>query len=332
MRHFALFTSLATCLLSGGLLAAAETNGASDPFSDIPLSHMIVARAPDPKWSAPSVASSVYPFDYPRSFFKKIPQGCGSAYVSIRVLANGDFADAKLEGSSGFAVLDESALKYAAKGQRYSAGHFNGEPTDGWLTQKFQFYGSKIDCDANTDASPAPQRLPIQRKDSINVLVEQARTRNLALQAEQQVLFDAQEQKRYVSEEPYRQRIPANGGYERQAMYASELAHNFVHCGDSRFDRDVYHITEYKGAHFFYKDAEPLSEIDRANGYEWRGRVSLYCKMQRSFGFSGAGDRGWSDWTQCPTQVSRVWKRHGKWHVDGEKARPRLACADVPSG
>ena len=255
--------------------------------------------------------------------------------MAVRVLANGDFAEAKLASSSGFDNLDNAVLKYVAKGQRYEPARFDGKPMEGWLLYLIKFAGDESECKSKPESSAETSPVLAQYNAPMKALIEQARAKNIETQAEQQKAFDAQEQKRYASEEPYRQRISAKMPVEWQAKYASELYHNFVHCGDMRYDRQNSEIIQLRGAAFYFKDADELNELDLANGYEWRGRVGLYCKMKRTYRFGGGRDNGWSDWEYCSNEISRVWKRHGKWHVEtpgDERPRPRLSCADVPPG
>lgn len=317
-------------LLLSSALASAQPVAVEDAFSEIPVFRWQVPSLPDPQWTPPRIASAVYEFQRPRGLFGKATQACGTSEVAIHVSAKGEFVEARLHKSSGIEKFDDAALGYAAKGQVYSPAIVIGKPMNAWLLQRFKFENADVDC------GPRPALAEVEPQSSdynaaIKALLENAKARNVALQAEQQKALDEREQQRYAIEEPYRTRIPTGAPLERQALYAAELSHNLVHCGSSRYDRDENFITEYRDVHFYYKDADALGEIDLANGYEWRGRVGFYCKMQRFYGLPGAGESGWSDWERCGTSTTRVWKRRGKWRVENTEPRPKLTCADVPS-
>ncbi len=319
---------VALVLLSAGLLGTPLL--AADAFSEIPVSRLIAPVLPDPDWSPPKVASALYQFERPRGWFKEPVTGCRRTVVAVHVNEKGAFVEARIERPSGSETFDEAALKYVAKGQRYSPASVDGRFMEAWTLQVFKFQ----DEGCERQDSAAERLSTLSYNPPILALIEEAKAKNAALQVEQQKAFDEQEQRRYVVEEPYRTRPSTGLTLERQAVYATELYYNLVHCGDSRFDAEPeYFIHEYKDVRFTYKDADQLTKIDRANGYEWRGRVVFDCEMTRVHGSSGSEQRGWGDWESCRRQVNYVWKRHGKWHVSGslgERPRRPLSCATVP--
>jgi hypothetical protein len=325
---------MALILLSPALVGS-QLLAAEDAFSEIPVSERVVSRMPDPKWTPPRAAAAIYQFERPGGLFKKPITGCGSTDIAIHVSAKGSFIEAKVDRPSPFPNFDAAALKYVAKGQGYTAAKLDGKPLDAWMLQRFKF------ADGDDDECPKPEATADSRSTprynaEIYAQIEETKAKNAALQREQQKTLDEQERLRYLTEEPYRKRLPPGIAIERQAMYATELYYNLLHCGDSRYDAErQYFIHEYKGVHFAYKDADLLTKIDRANGYEWRGRITFFCEMTRVHGSSDVAQRGWNDWESCRPQANRVWKRHGKWYVDGfpgGRPRPPLSCATIPPG
>jgi hypothetical protein len=324
-KLFLTFTALATGLTSTSLFAA------EDPFSDIRVSRMLVPSLPDPAWSPPRVVSRLFPPDDPRTSTKEVKKVCGTSYISARILATGELAESKVSISSGFDHLDKSALDYVTNANRYAAAHVEGKPIELWVLQPMKFSHPDYECMPKVDGSSEANRLAAEYSAPLLALVEKARAESLRKQAESQRQLDEQEQKRHAVEEPYRKRPPTGVAVERHAVYASELAKNLVHCGASRYDREEHFVIEYRGAQFTHESTDKLTEIDRANGYEWRGWVSFDCKMQRAYRLPSAGQPGWSDWEKCSTPSGSVSKRHGKWHVIAAP-RPHLTCADIPPG
>jgi len=100
--------------------------------------------------------------------------------------------------------------------------------------------------------------------------------------------------------------------YDAASLYWSQY---YYHCGDSHFlewwNKGYFsEITQYRGVHW-NAVTEPLSEADRLNGVQWRGKSYLSASAMRV----APRHKPWSPWgTAIGMQVSME-KTNGKWTI-----------------
>lgn len=75
--------------------------------------------------------------EYPRTSILLREEG--TVVLAVLVDVDGRVTDARIEDSSGYARLDDSALRAALSGYRYLPGRNNGAPTPMWLKIRIVF-------------------------------------------------------------------------------------------------------------------------------------------------------------------------------------------------
>lgn len=115
-------------------------------------------------------------------------------------------------------------------------------------------------------------------------------------------------------------------------------------CGDSTYAKVVYNyafpdapcnncsIEQYKNVSISLTDTYELSEVDRMNGIEWNGKVSIRYQFMRRF------SRKWSDWMDNNRRGYdigvRVTKRNGVWDFNKVATITYLqslgSCSEAP--
>jgi hypothetical protein len=109
-------------------------------------------------------------------------------------------------------------------------------------------------------------------------------------------------------------------------------------CGNSYYlHTNDGNVRQIAGVRFRLLKVDPRTEIDRLNGYEWKGRVEFSYQRYRDF----AGH--WEEWFSgmaptfnwCEPQEN-VWKKNGEWDMDvlySPQMCPvkPMSCNDVPA-
>jgi hypothetical protein len=140
----------------------------------------------------------------------------------------------------------------------------------------------------------------------------------------------------------------AKAQQEANAYWASFL----TKCGNSYFDRagsgrDAQY-TEYRGPAVFGIHAYPVTEIERANGVEWHGAITMNVPMARFtrtvpvLGNVVLRGGKWSDWSRMGEMEFELLKKQGQpWmvrkNIDDYYAPvsgvpiSRPACSEIPA-
>jgi len=129
---------MAAVLAAGGALADEPVNGmvtTTGPAKAV--SGMVVAPKP--------IHGSCGTPDYPAE--ARIAEQTGSVTLQLLAGTDGGVHDARVAVSSGFPLLDQSALA-AARSCRFEPGLTNGLPAAGWMSWKFTFKLDPADLDA----------------------------------------------------------------------------------------------------------------------------------------------------------------------------------------
>jgi len=323
-------------VLTLGLAGAIFAADFGDPFSPIPVARKIVPAEPAPSYTWPKLVTRDSEMSDPREstllgLIGRKRKGCGVTLVSLFISETGAITDAKVSSSSGFDYLDDAAIKHTSAVLKYAPATFDGRPVAMWALQKVNFgYG-------NPGCEPAPMRddvaqLEEEYRQPMRVLLQQAAEASERRRVEQQRAVDAQEAARFKTEEPYRAAPRSGAGLMELARRANDLYWNWLQCGSSRFAVENDLLEEYRGAQIWFSDADSLSRIDRANGFEFRGRFGFTCEMRRELPMDGESPR-WSPWRACAQRITTVWKQDGKWYASGryqDEARRPLTCATIP--
>ncbi len=90
----------------------------------------------------------------------------------------------------------------------------------------------------------------------------------------------------------------------------------------------------YFGAYFgctrisYIDRVNPISEAEKLNGIEWKGRVQVNWKLRSSY---SSTRKTWSEWSDGSSYSMSAQKKKGKWdiHVLSANAAP-MTCAEVP--
>lgn len=138
-------------------------------------------------------------------------------------------------------------------------------------------------------------------------------------------------------------------GVDQEAAQVARAAfdHRYKNCGESYYATQrsgrpdfVDPVQELKGPIRITVRSEPLSEADRLNGVEWRGRAELQYAAYRSYSSSGFGAPGfWGRWSSTPpsrddpfSKVGGHWNgpNWSVWHPDNPVPASAIDCAAIP--
>ena len=84
----------------------------------------------------------------------------------------------------------------------------------------------------------------------------------------------------------------------------------------------------------------PLSEADKANGIEGKGRLSITAKLFRNYRFTGMSGNplGWSEWRNwdpfffSPQELVDIVRVKGQWQVVNDSLHYKIdfSCSQIP--
>ena len=140
------------------------------------------------------------------------------------------------------------------------------------------------------------------------------------------------------------------GGLDNEAISVGQKYYEeqvFLKCGDSWFARFSVSLGHRATGFVQVKNLDyslekfPVSEADKANGIEWRGRLYTRGKMFRSYNPEGAtflsprGWGGWMDWDGWPNPGKLpvgIYRINGQWGLENV-LRPNkidFTCSQIP--
>jgi hypothetical protein len=142
--------------------------------------------------------------------------------------------------------------------------------------------------------------------------------------------------------------FPASLDPEAQQFFQQSLEAMFSKCGNSYFTK--WYPTGFKSATYIviqFKDLsttltpEPLTDSDRRQEIEWKGKAVLRSTGRRTFPVDASTKNSWGEWLGRRSSLNpilQIQKRRGQWNLSvptqfgpyGLTAFERIDCNNVP--
>lgn len=253
---------------------------------------------------------------YPQELRRQ--EAVGTVLLWVTVLQDGTVNDVAVAVSSSHAGLDEAAVRHAKAMWRFKPGTIAGRPVTMRALAQHRFAIEELEGELRQ--KEAAQAQLVQR-----AMAEQ----RASLEAMQQQALK-EEPSRIAREEPYRL-LPSKPLTDAEmAVRAYQVFMHFVYCGDSQYELlSDGRIIQRKRVQFRPARVIALTEVDEANGLEWKGVVAYSYRMGRQ-----SGGKEWDDWSIGEENSDLVYKRNGNWYVRRHSTDywtpDSLTCAAIP--
>jgi len=128
------------------------------------------------------------------------------------------------------------------------------------------------------------------------------------------------------------------GTLESEAIKASGIETYYANCDGSSFFMRYNLLVQVQDYVRVVTYAETLTEVDRLNGFQWKGTVGLVTDKRILRAYSSEHDT-WEDWVKEDSSEStvmniRIQKRNGTWTVLSnmvyDTPKTPITCPDIP--
>jgi hypothetical protein len=279
--------------------------------------------------------NSALELKYDNSSWFWLKKSSWKAYLAITILENGRVGNIEvavpsgsMEFDSAIVVQAESAISYAD--WRFTPGIVRGKPKAMQILMPVSVSSGKEGALNEKNRLLAP--LVSEWERSRQAQIDEWRMKALDEQSREL----AERRAIYPREAPYRLLPSQQISDSEMAARLFQAFNLHTHCG-----RSVVQKGELSGWHE-YRDvkvlasADKLSDIDRLNGYEWKGTIEMSYPLYR---YRGKSSVAWSDWGKGSSRLGRLEKKKGNWSISytnislgiSSDTPVYIRCADMPT-